>query len=59
MLKKASGDGISYTSVREEGNNFALFKPSSFHSCAQSSHYGYVWDGESISTVYEKVIFKR
>lgn len=47
-------DGIAYASVRGEGDCFALLKPSLFSECKQASHFGYIWDSETITTVYKK-----
>ena len=47
-------DGITYTSVRGTGDCYALLKPSLISKCHQASHFGYIWDGNSIVTIYKK-----
>ncbi len=48
-------DGIAYTSVRRPGGEcFAVFRPRLLSNCRQERHLCYVWDGASISMVYEK-----
>jgi len=50
-------DGISgchYPSVRDkEGECIVAFKPNALTPVVQSKHYAYVWDGKTISDVYE------
>lgn len=58
QVKEQQEDGIVYHSVRAEGTNYALFKPNVIHKCQQGLHFSYVWNGEKIITVYEKVINK-
>lgn len=59
QIKQNQDDGLVYHSVRAEGKNFALFKAKLIQQCTQGAHYGYVWDGERISTVYQKEIVKQ
>lgn len=47
-------DGITYKSVRGKGDCYALFKPTLISKCNQASHFGYIWDGNAIVTVYKK-----
>jgi hypothetical protein len=56
QIKEQQENGLVYHSVRSEGTNYALFKPNIIHKCDQGSHLSYVWDGEKIATVYQKVI---
>ncbi|CAM2785388.1 RES family NAD+ phosphorylase [Legionella worsleiensis] len=56
QIKEHREDGIVYHSIRSDGTNFALFKPSSIHHCQQGAHFSYVWNGSQISTVYQKVV---
>lgn len=57
QIKEQQQDGIFYQSVRAEGgNNFALFKPNIIHQCHQAAHYSYVWNGERITDIYQKVV---
>jgi hypothetical protein len=54
-LREAGSDGIAYTSVRRpNGECFAVFRPRLLSNCRQERHLCYVWDGSSISMVYEK-----
>lgn len=55
QLRSSGSDGIAYTSVRRPaGECFAVFRPRLLSSCRQERHLCYVWDGASISMVYEK-----
>lgn len=50
--------GIVYDSVRDPGGECAaVFRPRLLGSCRQERHLCYVWDGEAITTVYEKRAF--
>ena len=54
-LRASGSDGIAYTSVRRPtGECFAIFRPRLLTNCRQEKHLCYVWDGSSISMVYEK-----
>jgi len=54
-LREEGSDGIVYQSVRHEaGECAAAFRPRLLSNCRQERHLCYVWDGSSISTVYEK-----
>jgi hypothetical protein len=54
-LRDAGSDGIVYQSVRDEGGECAaVFRPQLLTNCRQERHLSYVWDGASISMVYEK-----
>ena len=54
-LRDAGSDGIAYSSFRRpSGECFAIFRPRLLSRCRQERHLCYVWDGERISTVYEK-----
>ena len=57
--ERAKGcDGIVYASVRHDGGECAaLFRPRLISNCRQERHLAYVWDGERIVAVYEKVEF--
>jgi hypothetical protein len=54
QCKKDGLDGIAYSSVRGKGDCFALFKPSLISNCVQASHFGYVWNCQTIVEVYKK-----
>lgn len=54
-LRQEGSDGIVYQSVRLEGGECAAaFRPRLLSNCRQERHLCYVWDGNSIGTVYEK-----
>lgn len=54
-LRGAGADGIVYRSVRNEGGECAaVFRPRLLSNCRQERHLCYVWNGEAITTVYEK-----
>ncbi|WP_298625077.1 RES family NAD+ phosphorylase [uncultured Legionella sp.] len=59
QIKEQQEAGLIYHSVRSEGTNYALFKPNTIHKCQQGVHLSYVWDGEKIATVYQKIIKKE
>ena len=57
-LKAANSYGIAYDSVRHAGGAcVAVFRPSVLSNCIQGLHFGYIWDGEKITTVYEKKLY--
>jgi hypothetical protein len=59
-LREAGSSGIAYDSVRCDGGQCAaVFRPKVISRCQQTQHLGYVWDGERISTVYEKRILRE
>jgi hypothetical protein len=50
--------GIVYESVRDEGGECAaVFRPRLLSNCRQERHLCYVWDGKTISTIFEKKSF--
>lgn len=58
-LREAGSDGILYHSVRHQGGECAAaFRPRVLANCRQERHLCYVWDGETIGTVYEKKSFE-
>lgn len=58
-LRDGDADGIVYASVRNPGGECAaVFRPRLLSNCRQERHLCYVWDGERISTVYEKGFFR-
>lgn len=58
-LRASSSWGIVYRSVRRAGGECAAgFRPKVITRCQQAQHLAYVWDGERISTVYEKRTLK-
>lgn len=57
-LREQGADGIVYDSVRHEhGECAAVFRPRLLSNCLQERHLCYVWDGETITTIYEKRAF--
>lgn len=59
-LRETRSWGIVYDSVRREGGECAaVFRPRALSRCQQTQHLAYVWDGERISTVYEKRLVRR
>ncbi len=57
-LREGGADGIVYMSVREDGGECAaVFRPRLLSNCRQERHLCYVWDGKTISTIYEKKTF--
>lgn len=58
-LRDAGSWGVLYASVRRAGGECAaVFRPRAVTNCKQSLHLAYVWNGERISTVYEKRILR-
>ncbi len=58
-LRAGGSDGIVYASVRHEGGQCAaVFRPRLLGNCRQERHLCYVWDGTTITAVYEKKNFQ-
>jgi hypothetical protein len=54
-IRNTGFPGLAYDSVRKPGGEcVAIFKPRVLSNCRQERHLTYVWDGSSISTIYEK-----
>ena len=54
-LRAAGSSGIVYDSVRHTGGECsAILRPPVLTRCRQAQHLAYVWDGTSITDVYEK-----
>ena len=54
-LRQSGANGIAYDSVRRKGGECAaVFRPPLLSNARQERHLCYVWDGEAISSVYEK-----
>jgi hypothetical protein len=54
-IRESGSDGIVYGSVRDkEVECAAVFRPRLLSNCRQERHLCYVWDGRTISTIYEK-----
>lgn len=59
-LRNEGSHGIVYDSVRRAGGECAaVFRPRLLSGCKQAEHLSYVWDGERITTVYEKRVLRR
>ncbi len=57
-LKALNSCGIAYDSVRHAGGEcVGVFRPPVLSNCIQGPHFGYVWDGTQITTVYEKKLY--
>lgn len=57
-LKALNSHGVVYDSVRDpEGQCAGVFRPPVLSPCIQGPHFGYIWDGSKIATVYEKKLF--
>lgn len=54
-LRDGGSHGMVYSSVRDhDGECVAVFRPRLLSNCRQERHLCYVWDGTTISVVYEK-----
>lgn len=59
QLHADGSNGIAYSSVRNAGGEcVAVFKPRLLSPVKQGAHYCYVWDGNRISTVYKKELYR-
>jgi hypothetical protein len=53
-LKLAGSNGIAFDSVRHAGGQcLAVYRPRLIQNLRQGAHLRYVWDGNSISRIYE------
>ena len=53
-IRESGSNGIAFDSVRRDGGEcVAIFRPRLVQNVRQSVHLRYVWDGNSISDVYE------
>ena len=58
-LKRIDSFGIVYWSVRQcSGQNIAIFRPKTISKWCQERHLEYVWNGQKISSVFEKTLVK-
>lgn len=54
-LRNIGSNGIVYDSVRNTGGEcVAVFRPNLLSPVKQGTHYCYVWNGTTITTVYQK-----
>ncbi|BBL56453.1 hypothetical protein MKFW12EY_00660 [Methylomonas koyamae] len=59
QLRADGSNGIAYSSVRNAGGEcVAVFKPRLLSPVKQGAHYCYVWDGNRISAVYKKELYR-
>lgn len=59
-LKAVNSYGVVYDSVRDpEGECAGVLRPPVLSPCIQGPHFGYIWDGSKITTVYEKTLYAR
>lgn len=59
-LKATNSYGIVYDSVRDPaGKCVGVFRPPALSNCIQGPHFCYVWDGQRITTVYEKTLYAK
>ncbi len=59
-LREEGSNGILFDSVRRAGGQCAaVLRPPVLSACKQAEHLGYVWDGNRITTVYEKRMIRR
>ena len=59
-IRAMNSYGIVYDSVRRNGGEcIGIFRPPVLKNCIEGMHYCFVWDGETITTVYEKRIVAR
>lgn len=57
-LKAANSHGVIYDSVRDpKGECAGVFRAPVLSPCMQGPHFGYIWDGSRITTVYEKKLY--
>jgi len=57
-LREEQSWGIVYNSVRHQaGECVAVFRPRILSNCRQERHLCYVWDGQRITTIYQKQLF--
>lgn len=55
-LREQDSNGIVYDSVRLRGGEcVAVFRPRVLSPVKQGAHFCYVWDGEKIARIYQKV----
>ena len=57
-LKAVNSRGIVYDSVRDpDGVCAGVLRAPVLAPCIQGPHFGYIWDGSRITTVYEKTLY--
>lgn len=59
-LKAVNSYGVVYDSIRDPGGECAgVLRPPALSPCIQGPHFGYIWDGSRITTVYEKTLYAK
>lgn len=59
QLREGGSNGVVYDSVRHDGGEcVAVFRPRVLANCRQAEHLGYLWDGNSIASVYRKSLLE-
>lgn len=59
-LKAMNSSGVVYDSVRDpDGECAGVLRPPVLSPCIQGPHFGYIWDGSRITTVYEKTLYAK
>ena len=59
-VRAGGSDGIAFESVRHLGGEcVAVYRPRLVSGCRETRTLTYVWDGTTISEVYEKKPFRR
>lgn len=59
-LKAVNSYGVVYDSIRDPGGECAgVLRPPALSPCIQGPHFGYIWDGSRIATVYEKTLYAK
>lgn len=57
-LKAENSYGVVYDSVRDsDGECAGVLRPPVLSPCIQGPHFGYIWDGSRITTVYQKTLY--
>lgn len=59
-LKAVNSYGVVYDSIRDPGDECAgVLRPPVLSPCIQGPHFGYIWDGSRVTTVYEKTLYAK
>jgi len=59
-LKAVNSYGVVYDSIRDPGGECAgVLRPPVLSPCIQGPHFGYIWDGSKITTVYQKTLYAK
>lgn len=59
-LKAVNSYGVAYDSIRDpKGECAGVLRPPILAPCIQGPHFGFIWDGSTITTVYEKTLYAK